>query len=149
MTAIVNKTRQQRMLDRAVSHIEKVLEDTRDKKTLRDAYSGLCHEFPVLIRTCGLCQSIAFMKLNAHGEDDRASAAELLIGHAEITLREENCFCETDILDGVRNASVEEYIFMTQTLLSAWIYYKRFAESILDEKSDQKEEGQNVDCKHS
>jgi CRISPR-associated protein Cmr5 len=39
---------------------EELVSSLPEDRELRDIYGGLCHSFPVLVRTCGLCQALAF-----------------------------------------------------------------------------------------
>ncbi len=45
------------------------------------------------------------------------------------------------MIDRVRNAEMVEYMHMTREVLSAWVYYKRFATSILGVESGESAEG--------
>ena len=91
-------------------------------------YGGLCHSFPVLVRTCGLCQALAFHKAKASsGSPDRAAAHGRLLAHIGRILG-----AGDDPLHAVRNAPAAEYMLHTRRVLAAWIYFKRFAESILN-----------------
>lgn len=118
------KTRAQQDMELAEKLVREV---EQQKKEVRDIYGGLCHSFPVMVRTCGLCQALAFSKAKAEGgKDDRAKAHSLLLNHVRQLL----CV-QGDPLDAVRDASAGDYMFYTRRVLSAWIYFKRFAESIL------------------
>ena len=100
-------------------------------------YGGLCHSFPVLVQTCGLCQALAFHKSKAAGDGDRAKAHGLLLTHVGQLLGK----CD-DPLSVIRTCPVGEYMHHTRRVLSAWIYFKRFAVSILKvENSQLAEEG--------
>jgi CRISPR-associated protein Cmr5 len=94
-------------------------------------YGGLCHHFPVLVRTCGLCQALAFMKAKSTHKNGKASARsrahELLLGHVGELLA-----CEGDALDRVRTVDATQYMQDTRRILTCWIYFKRFAVSILN-----------------
>jgi CRISPR-associated protein Cmr5 len=88
-------------------------------------YGGLCHSFPVLVQTCGLCQALAFHQSKAAGEGDRAKAHSMLLKHVGVLLHTDG-----DVLAAVRGASVTEYMLRTLRVLAAWIYFKRFAVSV-------------------
>jgi len=104
-----------------------VREVEKQSKGVRDIYGGLCHSFPVMVRTCGLCQALAFSKAKAgEGKDDRQKAHALLLKHVQKVLN-----VRGDLLDAVRNAPASQYMLYTRRILTAWIYFKRFAESIL------------------
>ncbi|MGH2533306.1 MAG: type III-B CRISPR module-associated protein Cmr5 [Thermomicrobiales bacterium] len=117
-------TRQQQDLARALDHISQL----EDDETLRKTYGSLCHGFPILIRTNGLCQTLAFCFEKKSGDDVRARAYQRLWSHIAATLGHQN---EATLLNHVRQVSNAEYLFYTRRLMEAWVYYKRFAVSLL------------------
>jgi CRISPR-associated protein Cmr5 len=95
-------------------------------------FGGLCHTVPVLLGTNGLVQTIAFIE-HKIGEQqpaewgDRERAFALLRGEIAHLLR-----VDADVLlQTVRNSDVLQYQRYTRTVLDAWIYYKRFAMTVL------------------
>lgn len=101
-------------------------------------YGALCHNFPVMVRQCGLAQAVAFSLAKA-GDDSKLAQA-----HKRV--------CEdVKALLGYRAAEVHtkemmDYLLATRRVLKAWIFYKRFAESLLhvkagDEPDDEEPEG--------
>lgn len=106
-----------------------VTEASNGDERVYKIYGGLCHNFPVLVRTCGLCQALAFHKAKAANGDDRARAHQMLLKHVGTLLG------EPDPLDAVRRAETTDYMLHTRRALAAWIYFKRFAESILNVSS--------------
>ncbi len=125
------QTRAQRDL---IIAMDLVTEVTSQSKETQRIYGGLCHNFPVMVRTCGLCQAIAFSADKA-GEGDRGAAHALLLAHAANVLGAER----QNVLDLVRNADAITYMQQTRQLLDAWIYFKRFAVSILKAEPGQKD----------
>jgi CRISPR-associated protein Cmr5 len=122
------KTRAQQDMELAARLVQEVRKE--DKET-QQIYGGLCHSFPVMVRTCGLCQAIAFSKAKAgDGKDARERAHTLLLQHVQKLLA-----LNGDVLPAVREASASEYMLYTRRLLTAWVYFKRFAESVLEVKS--------------
>lgn len=102
----------------------------REQEEVRKIYGGLCHSFPVLVRTCGLCQALAFSKeketaSDKEGPSNRNTAHRLLLRHVAAVLDAQDPF------ELVRKVDVVEYMRNTHRILSAWIYFKRFAVSIL------------------
>jgi len=107
------------------------VEHQKDEEA-RKIYGGLCHSFPVLVRTCGLCQALAFSEAKkASGTNGRALAHRLLLEHVGKVLG----ITSGDILSEVRKADASKYMFYTRRVLDAWIYFKRFAVSILKVES--------------
>lgn len=122
-------TRQQRYLERALRHVE-ALQGEPESSDLPKIYGGLCHSFPVLLRTNGLMQTLAFIYTKSGDTDDRKRAYRALLSHVAETLGQPAD--GTALLHHVHQMSNGQYIHATRALLSAWVYYKRFAESILD-----------------
>ncbi|MBI3977283.1 MAG: type III-B CRISPR module-associated protein Cmr5 [Chloroflexi bacterium] len=118
-------TRQQQYLLAAMQHIELM---TQSDRAVKDIYGGLCHTLPVLIRTNGLCQTLAFVEEKASGNGERARAYQALRTHVAATIGIE----PSQLLDRIRSADLGDYLRYTRTLLEAWVYYKRLAVSILE-----------------
>ena len=117
------QTRRQRFMKQALDRVGAVKGQSYQK-----IYGGLCHKIPVLVRTNGLCQTLAFVADKASGSGDRARAYQRLRVHiAEILATPVE-----SLMDTVSQASVPRYVQYTRTLLDAWVYYKRFAVSILN-----------------
>lgn len=93
-------------------------------------YGSMAHKLPVLIRTAGLAQALAFVE--ARGE---TSHKKLLDHLAEVV-----GFRERAALIGrSRTAELAEYMHLTQRVLAALLWYKRFAQSVLDVTADDEE----------
>jgi CRISPR-associated protein Cmr5 len=117
-------TRGQRMLvlaEKLVTEVEEKPEDVRSR------YGNLCHGFPVLVRTAGLCQALAFSKDKSTGDGPLARAHGLILAHVAQVLE----VTDGDPLSAVRTAGTLDYMLKTRQVLDAWIYFKRFAVSIL------------------
>jgi CRISPR-associated protein Cmr5 len=115
-------------MKRALADVQHVR--AHSDETVQKAYGGLCHQVPVFVLTHGLCITATFV--------DAKAAAES--GAGPYTLMQRHLI---GILGGNKDdrdiASVlarrpgnEAYMLDTFTILDAWIYYKRFAVSILD-----------------
>lgn len=133
-------TRAQQDLALAEARVTEVLE--ADEVTRR-IYGGLCHSLPVLVRSCGLCQALAFSAAKAQAggdaESPRRRAHDLLLRHVEALLNSRAGQDDVGLLDRVRTADTLTYMLYTRHVLQAWVYFKRFAESIL--KVTSSEEG--------
>lgn len=129
------KTRAQQDMELAAKLVQEV---TGHDKETQQIYGGLCHSFPVMVRTCGLCQAIAFSQAKAGGGDgSRERAHRLILQHVQKVLEELGV--QDDLLRALREASASDYMLYTRRVLSAWVYFKRFAESILKVSSGQQE----------
>ncbi|MDW8108000.1 MAG: type III-B CRISPR module-associated protein Cmr5, partial [Armatimonadota bacterium] len=133
--------RSQRLMGLALKLVQEVAEQYSDKDhPVRRIYGGLCHNFPVLVRTCGLCQAVAFSvdkagaaDSNSNDEKDRAKAHHLHLQHIARVLADscDESISTDNLLDRILGASLEEYIRYTRQVLAAWVYFRRFARSIL------------------
>ncbi len=129
-------TRQQRFMSLAWAHLTAV--HAGDKETAK-IYGGLCHSFPILVRSSGLCQALAFVEAKAAPGKARGAAYSLIADHLAAVLS----IKRSDLVDTVRGAPVADYMRYTGAALDAWIFYKRFAVSILKVSSSQvAEDGQ-------
>ncbi len=126
-------TRQQEFLKRAAADVASV---GQEDKAVQQIYGGLCHKLPVMIRTCGLCQSAAFIADKVSGHDARATAYRYLQQHAMGVLQMRGIPASNSSLDALaRTLPVQDYVRATRELLDAWVYYKRMAVSVLKVKS--------------
>jgi CRISPR-associated protein Cmr5 len=130
------KTRAQQDMELAERLVSEVAEKSGEVKRI---YGGLCHSFPVMTRTCGLCQALAFSMDKSTAKDGtnsaRAQAHRLILEHVARLLGVQAAY------EAARDADAGEYIRYTRRALAAWIYFKRFAVSIL--KVENAQEGQD------
>jgi len=147
-------TRQQRMMAKAIADVQQVLQAD---EPVQQIYGRLCHKFPVLVRTCGLCQAMAFIETKvpasgtAPGEwKPRERAYHTLRQHVFGLLQAEGHGAGiadvTALSAGIAGTTnrpgwdMYTYTLATRLLLRGWIFYKRFAQSILHvDASDQGE----------
>ncbi len=92
-------------------------------ETARDRYGSMAHKLPILIRTAGLAQALAFV--NARGKEEH----KRLLNDLALTLKQQN---RENLAETAMNAPLSEYIYLTQQALAALLWYKRFAQSVLD-----------------
>lgn len=126
------RTRAQEDMELAASLVQEVAEKYPDEKSqARKIFGGLCHSFPIMVRMCGLCQALAFSEDKATATDKKSprnEAHELLLDHVSALLQVDG---RASLLKRVRTEDVNEYMFDTRRVLAAWVYWKRFAVSIL------------------
>lgn len=104
----------------------------------QEEYGGMAHRLPVLVRTAGLAQALAFVK--ARGKPRH----HLLLHHLALAVlpREtepvkDNQESTIQILSGrSRAVQLGAYMYLTGQVLDALLWYKRFAESVLDVGSE-------------
>ena len=117
-----------------------LVREVKDKpEKAREIYGRLCHNFPVLVRTCGLCQAVAFCADKAQSDDkERAEAYRLLLQHIGKIVGKETDGkggANDPLLEKILQAGTTEYMLHTRRVLQAWVYFKRFAVSVLGVKT--------------
>ena len=90
----------------------------------RNRYGAMAHQLPILIRSAGLAQALAFIETRD------------TVGHRQLL----NDLAATVGLSGTlvqkaRGAELNEYMHLTRQVMAALLWYKRFAQSILDIKA--------------
>jgi len=115
------KTREQSYAAQAYVQVYEMHDKDED---YRDAYGSMAHRLPVLVRQAGLVQALAFVE--ARGKDPHKQLLEHL---AEVVL---DSGTKDDLLDRSRNDAMMAYMHLTENVLAALAWYKRFAQSILD-----------------
>ncbi|MBX3277949.1 MAG: type III-B CRISPR module-associated protein Cmr5 [Acidobacteria bacterium] len=118
--------RNQRYAARVFEQIEAIPPSSLDK------YEGMAQKLPVLIRTAGLVQALAFVE--SRDEDEQ----KLLLDHlAEVI----GAGSRENLLQRSRTAPLPEYIRLTREALAALHWYKRFAQTF-SKTASNKEGGQ-------
>lgn len=130
------QTKAQQDLALALRLVQEV-KDGHDEKA-RKIYGGLCHKFPILVRTCGLCQALAFSSDKSTVKEGQQPTSQniahgFLLAHVAQLLETPG----GDPLALVRGESTTGYMLHTRRVLAAWIYFKRFAVSILKVNDSQ------------
>ncbi len=98
----------------------------RKNEKARKNYGSLCHSFPVLVLRDGLCQTLSFYEAKKKERDDQF---DLALRHIREILGLQTA--DGDASFQVAQFPIDRYMRETTRLLDAWIYHKRFAESIL------------------
>ena len=118
-------TRAQRDLKLALECVRTLEHEPEKTRTI---YGGLCHQFPILVRTAGLCQAVAFSEdKGSKKESDRGKAHGKLLEHVSEILGLEG----QPLLKALSDADVVDYMHHTRRVLESWVYFKRFAVSVL------------------
>ncbi len=116
------KTRDQEYASDAVKKVTAVKENLDEDN--RNRYGSMAHQLPILIRSAGLAQALAFLETrdtNGHRQ---------LLKDLAATVGLPNIFVKK-----AREAPLEEYMHLTRQVMAALLWYKRFTQSILDIKS--------------
>lgn len=90
----------------------------------RKKYGSMAHKLPVLVRTAGLAQSLAFVC--SRGSDAQEQLLKDLAGTVGYQGKLD------DFLEHSRNLAFYEYMRLSQKVMAALLWYKRFAESVLE-----------------
>src|SRR5437667_273155 len=83
----------------------------------------MAHKLPILIHTAGLIQALEFVKSRGN------PIQKCLLEHLAITVGQNDA--ET-LLKVVRGSGLNGYMCLTRQILAALLWYKRFAQSILE-----------------
>ncbi len=130
------QTRNQKFAVKVFRKVESLQREFPDKdSTERKKYGAMAHKLPVLIRTAGLAQALGF--LAAKSNDKEGKMNKRLFKDLASTLDKTD---EKELLlhsRGGDNQSLADYLRLTQDALAALLWYKRFAESVLDVKAGE------------
>ncbi|WP_322512541.1 type III-B CRISPR module-associated protein Cmr5 [Chloroflexus sp.] len=118
-------TREQRYAKAVFNKIEPFI---KRPESDRKKYGSLAHKLPVLIRTAGLAQALAFVQAR---NDEQTPQRQLLRDLADV-LRENGALAkDADLVAQSRLAAFDEYMRLTEAALQALLWFKRFAQSEL------------------
>ena len=103
----------------------------------RQKYGSMAHKLPILIRASGLAQALAFVQAKKQG------AYSDLLDHLAEAVKWPGAATGEQLAAKSRSEHLDGYILLTRRVSAALIWYKRFAESILDIKpTDEAPEGE-------
>lgn len=115
------QTRDQRFASAIFKQVSKI------KESEKSQYASMAHKLPVLIRTAGLAQALSFVEARHKAN----TPARNLLTHLNTVLNNENLI-NGDLANKSRTTSnLGEYMRLTQNVLAALHWYKRFAQSVL------------------
>lgn len=131
------QTRAQRF---AATIFEQVSEIESKSKSEKTQYASMAHKLPVLIRTAGLAQALAFVEARHKAN----SPPRTLLEHLGTVLSDGNL---SQTSRTTRNLG--EYMRLTQNVLAALHWYKRFAQSVLGVDASEANQNDDLDDKDS
>lgn len=105
-----------------VLKIKKEYENKKEQEADYKKYGAMAHKLPILIYTAGLVQALEFV-------NTRDSIHRRLLGDLAQTIGQPDVEA---LLAASRGPSLSAYMLLTQRTLAALLWYKRFAQSILD-----------------
>jgi CRISPR-associated protein Cmr5 len=112
------KTRDQEYASVAVNKVKAVKENLDEDN--RNRYGSMAHQLPILIRSAGLAQALAFL------ETRDTDGHKQLLKDLAVTVGESG-----NLVQKARGAELNEYMHLTRQVMAALLWYKRFAQSIL------------------
>jgi CRISPR-associated protein Cmr5 len=128
----VMTTREQRYANKIYGQV-KALKESGTKKEQRQ-YGSFAHRLPILIRTAGLAQALAFVdakcRESQQGGGNTPPAPKLLNDIAQVI----DCTDGDALLEKSRTSPLYEYMRLSQQVMAALLWYKRFAQSVLNIK---------------
>lgn len=101
------------------------------------AYGSLAHKLPILIRTSGLVQALAFIK--ARNKDN--SPQYQLLTDLEAVMQQVGPL-QGELCEQSREALFDDYIRLTEACMEALLWFKRFATSELGIEQGDETEGE-------
>lgn len=101
------------------------------KKDEASAYGSMAHKLPILIRTAGLAQALAFVE--SRGKEPQHN---LLNDLADVVSGQ----TRSQFVEDSRKADLQNYVYLTRRTMLALKWFKRFAQSVLG--VDPTEEGE-------
>lgn len=122
------KSREQQFAAAIYPQVKTILDENNDVEQKK--YGAMAHKLPILIRSAGLAQAVAFVQSRGQG-----SQKALLADLAQVVKDESSdAFAQR-----CRDAELADYMALTEQTLLALSWYKRFAQSVL--KVDASEDG--------
>ena len=114
-------TRDQRFAESAYTRVQQFA--AGNAPGAKQQYMGMAQEFPVLVRTAGLLQALAFIERSS-ADADRRFADDLArtVGEAD----------RNALLARCRAAPLPDYMRLTEQALAACAWYKRVAQVLLE-----------------
>ena len=92
----------------------------------KNKYGSMAHKLPVLIRSAGLAQALAFADTRKDEQKELLKDLSGVLGYET----------PNDLVTHVRRAKITEYMLLTEHALAALLWFKRYAQSVLDVTSD-------------
>jgi CRISPR-associated protein Cmr5 len=134
------QTRQQQYATAIFAQVDQVKRDkeqTEEGKAFITSYGSMAHQLPVLIRTAGLAQALAFVEARAKPDGSH----QCLLNHlSQTVLGDDNS--RQRLLERSRTDQLRPYMRLTQQVLEALLWYKRFAQSVLKVEAGQSDQTQ-------
>lgn len=122
------QTNQQKFATSAFKQIQTI---KNQDDQYRQKYGSMSHKLPLLIRSAGLAQALAFIRAK------KEAAYNDLLDHLAETIQWPGATNGEKLAEKSRHEHLDGYILLTRRVSSALIWYKRFAESELGISANQ------------
>ena len=123
------QTNQQKFAKKAFSQTNEITKQHKKGSPYRQKYGSMSHKLPILIRTAGLAQALAFVQAK------KSDAYNDLLDHLAAAVKWPGATTGIALAEKSRGEDLDGYILLTRRVSAALIWYKRFAESVLEVKS--------------
>lgn len=112
------------------------LEPEKEKDWVKD-YGRLANHLPVLVKKAGLAEALSFAAKDA----DKKKGHEQFLQDLQITIGGIIEQKDLDLMKRSLHDGLTDYLWLTQQVMTALHWYKRFAQSVLDVKQDDEGRG--------
>ena len=122
-------TLQQQFASSVYTQVQTYAEENNEKDSKK--YGAMALRLPILVRTSGLVQALAFLEMKASGDSAKPPYQALLKDLSIVVMDEENI----SLLEASRTEDLQDYIYLTRRTLMALDWFRRFAQSVLKESA--------------
>jgi len=124
----LTRTREQRYAADTYERVDRYKQGHLANRVAQQQYGGMAHKLPILIRAAGLAQALAFVAARKKAPlDQLLDDLAATVGHAD----------RAALLSASRGQgtpSLAAYMTLTREVLTALLWYKRYAQALLDIK---------------
>lgn len=120
------QTREQRYASGVYEFMQRC--KARDER-YQKAYGSIAHTLPMLIHKAGLVQALSFVASRPSGKNEVSHAPHDLLNDLALVL---GYTSDQALCDASRRLTLPEYMRLTQEALQALLWFKRYAQSVLD-----------------
>ncbi len=119
------------------SEVYQCIKNYKDHHTEKEhkKYGSMALKLPILVKTAGLVQALAFVDMKSASENSYTD----LLEHLAMVIGVKD---KDDLMEQSRTNDLQEYIHLTRQTLAALDWFKRFAQSILKVKPTDSKEGE-------
>jgi CRISPR-associated protein Cmr5 len=129
------QTRDQQYSTIILKQVTKIKNDYAKNEEFKK-YGSMCFRLPILIRTAGLAQALAFVEARASSPGSKI--LKKIPEHIQATIDPENP--EESLLRRAQEAELPMYMRLTQEVLAALLWYTRFTQSVLNMEGPEEAE---------